>query len=70
MGWIYAGIVCLVLQVMSWMGSAKSPAYQMIQRQGAADFGFMIGSNISLIIGIILILIGLRKKAGKTENKQ
>lgn len=60
MGWIIAGSILTILQIISWIGNGGIPI-----AGGAAGIGYTIGANIGIIVAILFFVIGfirIRKK--------
>lgn len=70
-GCFIVSAICFVLQVVSWVGNASRaaslglPAYSMPTSYG---LGYMIGSNIMLIVAIVFLVIGLVLRSKKNQQ--
>ena len=64
------GIVLIVLQILSYIGNAMS-GNLYFPPLSSAGIGYLVGQNLFLIIGIILIWLDARraKKAASNTNQ-
>ena len=65
MGWTIAGIVCLVLQVISWIGNGGIPF-----AGGPLGIGYTLGANFALILGAVFLYLGFRHRSKQSQAKE
>lgn len=64
MGWTIAGIVCLALQVLSWIGNGGIPL-----AGGLYGISYSLGANFALILGVVFLYLGYRHKGKQSQDK-
>ena len=68
MGFTIAGVIFLILQVLSWFGNALNPNVYATYDVSGLSFAELLGSNISLIIAIICFIISYIKYKHSSDN--
>lgn len=68
MGWTIVGVICIILQVMSWIGNGGIPSVSGVPI--IYSIVFFLSANALLILGIIFLIIGQRWKAKKKAAKK